>query len=432
MSLIPRLPLLVCLGLAASAVLAAPVAQVADVQGVVTVLRAGKPRPVSPPSNLEEGDVVVTETNSTAVLAFTDGGKVALRPNTRFEIAGYHFASADPPSDNLFFRLLAGGLRTITGSVGKRGNRDAYRMASATATIGIRGTEFTARTCQGDCPGEEAAPVAARVTALLGEASAVDVKGNRRPLALQAPLNAGDRVETGKDAYAGLTFSDDSRLVLRANSQARIADYRFVEAKPESDGFALQLLRGAFRALTGRLGHRNPQKAGYTTATATIGIRGTQWDAWCVPEGYAGDGAAAATGNCDQGLLTAVTDGRIALTNAQGEAVAGAGEAAFVAGPGAAPRLLALPVQLPAPDGAPAPESLPPFPATEGDGLYVFVHEGRVAVAQGGQAIDLGKGEGGFSPAGGQPPVLLQTSPGFLKNDPFLKSVNFDSVGCSL
>jgi hypothetical protein len=39
----------------------------------------------------------------------------------------------------------------VTGLVGKRGNRDAYKLTTTTATIGIRGTQFDLRVCQANC-----------------------------------------------------------------------------------------------------------------------------------------------------------------------------------------------------------------------------------------------------------------------------------------
>ena len=41
------------------------------------------------------------------------------------------------------------GLRTITGLVG-RSNRDNYKVTTAVATIGIRGTEYTGAFTPGD------------------------------------------------------------------------------------------------------------------------------------------------------------------------------------------------------------------------------------------------------------------------------------------
>jgi hypothetical protein len=72
------------------------------------------------------------------------GGQVTLRPDTQVKIERYNFDEKQPSQDSVVIGLLKGGLRALTGLVGKRGNQDAYRMATNTATIGIRGTTFTA------------------------------------------------------------------------------------------------------------------------------------------------------------------------------------------------------------------------------------------------------------------------------------------------
>ena len=77
-------------------------------------------------------------------MRFTDGGQVTLRPNTQVKIEGYAYTEGEPQGDNFAMSLFKGGLRAVTGLIGKRGNRDAYRMQTATATIGIRGTTLTA------------------------------------------------------------------------------------------------------------------------------------------------------------------------------------------------------------------------------------------------------------------------------------------------
>ena len=40
----------------------------------------------------------------------------------------------------MFMRLIKGGLRTVTGLIGKRGDQDSYKIGTSTATIGIRGS----------------------------------------------------------------------------------------------------------------------------------------------------------------------------------------------------------------------------------------------------------------------------------------------------
>lgn len=113
--------------------------------GTLSVQRAdGSVRLLSEKSEIKVGDVVATESASYAQVRFTDGGQVTLRPNTQIKVEGYAYNEAQPQSDSFAMALLKGGLRAVTGLVGKRGNRDAYRMQTATATVGIRGTDFVA------------------------------------------------------------------------------------------------------------------------------------------------------------------------------------------------------------------------------------------------------------------------------------------------
>jgi len=99
------------------------------------------------------GDTVVTSSNSYVRMKFIDGAAVVLRPNSRFHIEEYKLAEKEEDNRS-FFNLVKGGFRAVTGAIGKR-NRRGYRVRTAVATIGIRGTEYEIRTCQdypeGDC-----------------------------------------------------------------------------------------------------------------------------------------------------------------------------------------------------------------------------------------------------------------------------------------
>src|SRR5206468_1230590 len=59
----------------------------------------------------------------------------------------FNFEQAQPQQDNFIFGLVKGGLCAVTGLVGKRGNADAYKLGTATATIGIRGTTYGVDDC---------------------------------------------------------------------------------------------------------------------------------------------------------------------------------------------------------------------------------------------------------------------------------------------
>ena len=118
---------------------------VQHLSGTLSVQRAdGTVRLLSERSEVKVGDVVNTERDSYAQVRFSDGGNITLRPNSQIKIEGYQFSEAEPQKDNFLYALLKGGMRSVTGLIGKRGNRDAYQLRTATATVGIRGTDFVA------------------------------------------------------------------------------------------------------------------------------------------------------------------------------------------------------------------------------------------------------------------------------------------------
>ena len=132
---------------------------VQHLSGTLSVQRAdGSVRLLSERSQVGQGDVISTERDSYAQVRFTDGGQVTLRPNTQIKIDGYQFTEGQPQGDSFVLSLFKGGLRAVTGLVGKRGNRDAYKVSTSTATVGIRGTDYNAIEISPPRPGEPRAP----------------------------------------------------------------------------------------------------------------------------------------------------------------------------------------------------------------------------------------------------------------------------------
>ena len=132
-------------------------ATIQHLSGTLFVQRAdGSVRLLSERSEVRQGDVVTTERDSYAQMRFTDGAVVTLRPNTQVRLDSYRFVEAQPGNDNFALALLKGGLRKITGLIGRRGTREAFRLVTPTATVGIRGTDFSAihvESGQGTAPG---------------------------------------------------------------------------------------------------------------------------------------------------------------------------------------------------------------------------------------------------------------------------------------
>lgn len=99
------------------------------------------PRPLRQGDEVNQGDTVSTGATSSLVMKFDDGQVAALTSNSRMTVTNYQY-NAGAESGNVLLSLITGGMRTITGLIGRRNpNNVGYR--AATATIGIRGTDGT-------------------------------------------------------------------------------------------------------------------------------------------------------------------------------------------------------------------------------------------------------------------------------------------------
>jgi hypothetical protein len=86
------------------------------------------------------GDTVNTQ-QGRAQLRFQDGAFMSLQPETAFKVEQFRFTENGGGNDSIVMNLLKGGMRTITGLIG-RANRQNYKFRTEVATIGIRGTEY--------------------------------------------------------------------------------------------------------------------------------------------------------------------------------------------------------------------------------------------------------------------------------------------------
>lgn len=103
-----------------------------------------------------EGDTLITGNRSYAVIAFTDKSRVTLQSNTRFRIDEMRYDKTKPKASSSLFSLLKGGLRAVTGLVGKLAP-ERYRMRTSIATIGVRGTGYD-MSCSGACAFDNSVP----------------------------------------------------------------------------------------------------------------------------------------------------------------------------------------------------------------------------------------------------------------------------------
>ena len=418
------------------------------------------PRAMGKGLALKEGDRLTTGEGATVIFKLQDGTRMTLRPNSEMVVQAFKYTETAVAEDNsMVLQLLRGGFRTVTGLIAKS-SPDSAKVQTATATIGIRGTDFDARLCGQDCKAEsskvnqQASPNAVTASAKLvvatGDIAALDLAGARRRLVVGGSVYVGERVETGAGAKAVLVFRDDSRLTLGASTRFVVENFVYDEKNPEDGRFFVSLLTGTMRALTGYVGKANTRNVNFTTSTATIGIRGTGLDLDC-----------GSTGSCSfftwLGSIAVTPNGQTALQVLQ------SGQGLFVSATGIRPITAPTLENLPRPDtvpvntkelfgaakATPAPAaaapadgktdsktddkadtqaksdapaggtpassattsissntsaSPPAAPAISPDepGLFVTVRDGHVEVTSRNETIHLGRGETGFAAADGR------------------------------
>lgn len=122
----------------------AGVGTVTDLSGPLLAKKTdGTAKILSQKSTVEQGDLLVTEKDTYARIKFVDNSEITLRPNTQFKIDGFSYAEDKPQNDSSVFSLIKGGLRAVTGALGKR-SHEKVSVNTPAATIGIRGTTYVA------------------------------------------------------------------------------------------------------------------------------------------------------------------------------------------------------------------------------------------------------------------------------------------------
>ncbi len=107
-----------------------------DTEGRTAPLRLG--------TLISEGDRIITGGDAVAIIVFVDDGRISLRADSELLVKQYR---VDPAGTNtrLDLELVRGAIRQISGQAARL-QPERYRLNTPIASIGVRGTDFLAKT----------------------------------------------------------------------------------------------------------------------------------------------------------------------------------------------------------------------------------------------------------------------------------------------
>jgi OOP family OmpA-OmpF porin len=123
-------------------------------------------------------------------------------------------------------------------------------------------------------------------------------------------VREGDVLSTPAAGAALVRFDDGANVLLRSDTTVEFRKLRMT-GEPGRMGQVMELLVGALRFVSGAFSHSRPESVAFVTQTATLGLRGTDFDMV-----YAGQYSAD-----DPGTYVKVNDGGVAMGGVDGSTV---------------------------------------------------------------------------------------------------------------
>lgn len=97
-----------------------------------------------------------------------------------------------------------------------------------------------------------------------------------RPAKLGDLLESTDTLTTGQESSVGITFIDDSRFSLGAQSRIELKQFRF-DSTTHDGAFVTEVQRGTLAIVSGNIAKRSPEAMQIKTPTTILGVRGTKF-----------------------------------------------------------------------------------------------------------------------------------------------------------
>ena len=176
---------------------------------------------------------------------------------------------------------------------------------------------------------------AGRFILVTGDVRVLDRDGSARAAERNGEFRPGESIVTGANGFSQLRMTDGGAVSVRADSQLKLDAYSYAGSDDRNASFFVTVLKGGFRTITGLIARNNRSNYRISTTSATMGIRGTDFEVVHVVQPLA-DAAA--------GTYNRVYEGITTFQNRAGVAILVSREqTAFVALPSNLPPVLVVP-----------------------------------------------------------------------------------------
>lgn len=96
---------------------------------------------------VHEGDIAIGGSGAVSVIRLIDGSTIEVRPDSEVELSAVSYGQGS--AGKIVLKLIKGGLRMVSGLFGKQPDA-RVEVKTPGGVIGVRGTDFAVRHCEGD------------------------------------------------------------------------------------------------------------------------------------------------------------------------------------------------------------------------------------------------------------------------------------------
>jgi len=124
---------------------------------------------------------------------------------------------------------------------------------------------------------------AGKFLSVVGDVRVISRDGAPRAAQREAEFREGESIITGAGALAQLRMFDGALMSVRGDTEIKLERFSYAGEQDRNASFLMSVFKGGLRTITGVIGRQNRERYRITTATVTIGVRGTDFEIVHVP-----------------------------------------------------------------------------------------------------------------------------------------------------